>query len=186
MNYEKAKELLAEAGYPDGFTTTAMYANTSANQKQAEFLKQQLAEVGINLELNGMESAILNERIQDVDVPGSEAEVEFYIIGWSPSTGDADWGIRPLLAIESEPPMSYNISYFENEELEGYIQDGLSSADDAIRSEAYAKAQDLIWDECPLINLCVDSNTWATANNIQNVKLYPDGAINMKNAKMTN
>ena len=185
-NVEKAKELLAEAGYPDGFTTTAMYANTSANQKQAEFLKQQLAEVGINLELNGMESAILNERIQDVDVPGSEAEVEFYIIGWSPSTGDADWGIRPLLAIESEPPMSYNISYFENEELEGYIQDGLSSADDAIRSEAYAKAQDLIWDECPLINLCVDSNTWATANNIQNVKLYPDGAINMKNAKMTN
>ena len=183
---EKAKELLAEAGYPDGFTTTVMYANTTTNQKQAEFLKQQLAQVGINLELNGMESAILNERIQDVNVPGSEAEVEFYIIGWSPSTGDADWGIRPLLSIESEPPMSYNISYFENEELEGYIQAALSSADDEVRREAYAKAQDLVWDECPLINLCVDSNVWATANNIQNVKLYPDGAINMKNAKMTN
>ena len=183
---EKAKELLAEAGYPDGFTTTVMYANTTANQKQAEFLKQQLAQVGINLELNGMESAILNERIQDVNVPGSEAEVEFYIIGWSPSTGDADWGIRPLLSIESEPPMSYNISYFENEELEGYIQTALSSADDEVRREAYAKAQDLVWEECPLINLCVDSNVWATANNIQNVKLYPDGAINMKNAKMTN
>lgn len=183
---EKAKALLAEAGYPDGFTTTVMYANTTANQKQAEFLKQQLAQVGINLELNGMESAILNERIQDVNVPGSEAEVEFYIIGWSPSTGDADWGIRPLLSIESEPPMSYNISYFENEELEGYIQAALSSADDEVRREAYAKAQDLVWDECPLINLCVDSNVWATANNIQNVKLYPDGAINMKNAKMTN
>ena len=183
---EKAKELLAEAGYPDGFTTTVMYANTTANQKQAEFLKQQLAQVGINLELNGMESAILNERIQDVNVPGSEAEVEFYIIGWSPSTGDADWGIRPLLSIGSEPPMSYNISYFENEELEGYIQTALSSADDEVRREAYAKAQDLVWEECPLINLCVDSNVWATANNIQNVKLYPDGAINMKNAKMTN
>ncbi len=183
---EKAKELLAEAGYPDGFTTTLMYANTTANQKQAEFLKQQLAEVGITVELNGMESAILNERIQDVDVPGSEAEVEMYIVGWSPSTGDADWGIRPLLAIESEPPMSYNICYFENEELEGYIQAGLSSADDDVRREAYANAQDLIWEECPLICLCVDSNTWATADNIQNVKLYPDGAINMKNAKMTN
>ena len=82
--------------------------------------------------------------------------------------------------------MSYNISYFENEELEGYIQAALSSADDEVRREAYAKAQDLVWDECPLINLCVVSNVWATANNIQNVKLYPDGAINMKNAKMTN
>ena len=184
-NIEKAKELLAEAGYPDGFTTTAMYANTTANQKQAEFLKQQLEQVGINLELKGMESAILNERIQGVDVPGSEAEVDTYIIGWSPSTGDADWGIRPLLAKESVPPMSYNICYFENEELEGYIRAGLESADDDVRREAYAKAQDLIWEETPLVMLCVDSNTWATSANVQNVKIYPDGAINFRNAKMT-
>ncbi len=50
--------------------------------------------------------------------PGSEAEVDMYVIGWSPSTGDADWGIRPLLATESEPPLSYNICYYENEEFD--------------------------------------------------------------------
>ena len=183
---EKAKELLAEAGYPNGFTTSLMYANTTTNQKRAEFLKQQLEQVGINLELKGMESAVLNQRIQDVDVPGSEAEVECYLIGWSPSTGDADWGIRPLVAIESEPPMSYNICYFENEELEGYIKTGLESADDAIRGEAYAKAQDLLFEESPMLYLSLEPNTWATGVKVQNVKIYPDGAINMKNAKMAN
>ena len=41
-----------------------MYSNTTANLKKAEFYKQQLSEVGIDLELNGMESAVLNEKVQ--------------------------------------------------------------------------------------------------------------------------
>lgn len=181
---EKAKELLAEAGYPDGFTTSIMYANTTANQKQCEFLKQQLEQVGIEVELNGMESAILNQKIQDVDVPGSEAEVEMYVIGWSTSTGDADWGIRPLLATESEPPMSYNICYYENEEVDNLLYEALGTSDSDKRAEAYEKAQDIIWKESPLVCLAYDYNTWANSKNIVNVGNTPDGGLYIRNARM--
>ena len=181
---EKAKSLLAEAGYPDGFKTSLMCASTTSNLKQAEFLQQQLAQVGIDLEINALESAVVNQKTQDVDVPGSEAEVEMYIIGWSPSTGDADWGIRPLLAIESEPPMSYNLCYYENEEVDQLLKDALATADEQKRAEAYGKAQDIIWEESPLVCLANDANTWATSRNVVDVKVFPDNCLNIRNGKM--
>lgn len=181
---EKAKSLLAEAGYPDGFKTTLMCASTTTNLKQCEFIQQQLAQVGIDVEINALESAVVNQKIEDVDVPGSEAEVDMYVIGWSPSTGDADWGIRPLMAIESEPPMSYNICYYENEEVDQLLKDALATADDTKRADAYAKAQDIIWEESPLVCLANDSNTWATSAKMVDAKLFPDNCLNLRNAKL--
>lgn len=182
---EKAKSLLAEAGYPDGFKTSIMCASTTTNLKQSEFLQQQLGQVGIDVEINALESAVVNQKVQDTNVPGAEAEVEMYIIGWSPSTGDADWGIRPLLAIESEPPMSYNICYYENQEVDQLLKDALSTADEQKRADAYAKAQDIIWEESPLVCLANDANTWATSKNIVDVKVFPDNCINLRNGKMS-
>lgn len=181
---EKAKALLKEAGYPNGLTLKLMYASTTANQKQGEFFKQQLAQVGINVELQSLESAILNQKVQGARGPGADQEVELYMTGWSPSTGDADWGIRPLLAIESEPPASYNISYYESPEMESYIAAGLGSADPKVRGEAYAKAQDLYWKDIPMVSLANDFITWATSNKITGVKIYPDGAVNMRAGRM--
>ena len=73
---EKAKELLAEAGYPDGFECTLICASTTGNLKQGEFLQQQLAQVGITMNINALESAVVNDKVENVDKPGAEAEVE--------------------------------------------------------------------------------------------------------------
>lgn len=181
---EKAKALLAEAGYPDGFTTTLVCASTTANRIEAEFLRQQLEQAGITLEVHELESGAVRQKVEDSTVPGAEAEVDLYIIGWSPSTGDADWGIRPLMAAESEPPMGYNICYYENEEVDRLLEEALSTADDEKRAKAYAEAQDIIWEESPLVCLANDANTWATARNVIDVKVFPDNCINLRNGKM--
>lgn len=180
---EKAKELLKEAGYPDGFKTTLMFANTTANQKQCEFIKQQLEQVGIEVELKSMENALVQEKVQ-ADVKGEDSEVDMYVIGWSPSTGDADWGMRPLIASESLPPMSYNISYYENPEVDQLLQDALNTADPEKRGEAYAKAQDIIWEDTPLVCLAADFNTWANDKNIINIGNIPDNGLWIRNARM--
>lgn len=181
---EKAKQLLSDAGYADGFTTTLMATNTSANTKRAQFIQQQLAEVGIKVEIIQEESAVVNEKIQNASSDGKEAPVEMYLSGWSSSTGDADWALRPVFASESVPPNSFNISYYNNPEFDQLLKDGLATADPTKRAEAYAKAQDILWEECPVITTSIDYMSWATSSKVVNVSLYPDGAINLRNARM--
>lgn len=181
---EKAEKLLADAGYPDGFETSLICTTTTSDLKQCEFIQQQLAQAGITVNINSMEKAIVSEKVESAEGSGSEVEVEMYMSGWSSSTGDADWGIRPVLASESEPPKSYNISYFENEEMDGFLKAALETADEEKRAELYAKAQDIIWEECPVVFFANDYNTWASSADVANVKIYPDGCLNIRNARM--
>lgn len=181
---EKAKKLLADAGYPDGFESTLIATNTGANTKRAQFIQQQLAEVGIKITIIQEESAVVNDKIQGAPSDGKEAVVEMHLSGWSSSTGDADWALRPVFASESVPPNSFNISYYNNPEFDQLLKDGLATADPAVREAAYAKAQDILWEDCPVITTSIDFMSWATSSKVVNVSLYPDGAINLRNARM--
>jgi ABC-type transport system substrate-binding protein len=82
------------------------------------------------------------------------------------------------------PPANYNISYFANEEYDNLIHAALETADQDERNKLYAQAQDIVWAELPIVPLANSFNTWATAKNMQNVKIYKDGAINIRNAKL--
>lgn len=181
---EQAKALLAEAGYPDGFTITQYYSNNTTNEKAAQFLQQQFAQIGVTLNLVGEESAITNARIQDATVPGAEADVDVYRTGWSPSTGDADWALRPLLCTEMCPPTNYNIAYFSNEEYDAMVHGALEIPDQDKKNEMYARAQDIVWEELPIIPLAESKNTWAHKKTYDGIKIYPDGAINIRNARI--
>lgn len=181
---EKAKALLKEAGYEDGLKLKLFMYNTSTNEKQSQFYKQQLANIGIDVEINGMESAIVNQKVQGFKGEGKDAEYDLYMAAWSPSTGDADWGMRPILDSTSIPPKSYNLAYYQNPEMDALLLAGLTTSDDAARAAAYAKAQDLVWKDLPMIPMVNDFSTWATSNKINGVRMYPDNSINLSKARM--
>ena len=101
-----------------------------------------------------------------------------------PHHGLKPWGLRPMLATESEPPMSFNISYYENEKVDQLLKDGLATADEDKRGEIYGEVQDIVWKDLPLLCIASDKNIWATSNNITGVYLLGDGSIGMRNARM--
>ncbi|MDF0726533.1 glutathione ABC transporter substrate-binding protein [Cytobacillus sp. S13-E01] len=184
FNVEKAKELLKEAGYENGFEATVWGSNNSSSIKGMEFLQQQLAQINVKLEVVPMESGTMSEKIWSVVNP-EDAELELYYGGWSPSTGDADWGIRPLVGgKDAYPPKSYNTAYFDNAEVNSLISAALATADSEKRKDAYEKVQKLIWDEAPWTFLSVDDTMAGKKNYLEGIYLLPDGSLSVENVEI--
>jgi glutathione transport system substrate-binding protein len=168
---KKAKELLAAAGVTSAKTTMWISDNTESKQV-AVAIQGQLKEVGIEVEVVSMEAATLSaERFKKFE----ENKSMMNYAGWSPSTGDADWGLRPLLAKESWPPTSFNLAFWDNAEFNAQIKAGLQTADPAKRQAAYAKAQEIVMEEAPWIFLWVNTVLGGISNKCGGMVIQPDG-----------
>ncbi|ATA26126.1 ABC transporter substrate-binding protein [Brenneria goodwinii] len=175
-NPEKAKALLKEAGYANGLDLKLWTTNATAAVRSAQFLKQQLAQVGIRATVTPMDSGARNAKLWGVQDP-KQAEYDLYYGGWSTSTGDADWALRPLFATESWVPTAYNVSYYSNPAVDKAIMAGLETADPAKRATAYAEAQKLIWQDAAVAFLGSPDNLVGKAKNLSGVYMLADGSL---------
>lgn len=142
--------------------------------RAAQFLKAQLATAGIRVTVTPMDSGTRNAKLWGVKDP-KQAEFDLYYGGWSTSTGDADWALRPLFATESWVPTSYNVSYYSNPAVDKAIAAGLATADPAKRGVAYAEAQKLLWKDAPIAFLGTPDNLVGKRSNLSGVSMLPDG-----------
>jgi len=177
-NPAKAKQLLAEAGYPNGFETElwSAYNHTTA-QKLIQFVQQQLAQVGIKTKLQALEAGQRVEKVESVPNPEA-AGVRLYYTGWSSSTGETDWALRPLLASESFPPKLLNTAYYKNAKVDSAIADALKTTDRAQKAELYKQAQEEIWKDAPWAFLVTEKLLSARTKNLTGFYVMPDGSFN--------
>ncbi|WP_423192031.1 glutathione ABC transporter substrate-binding protein GsiB [Cupriavidus sp. H18C2] len=177
-NPAKARELLKEAGYPNGFETTlwSAYNHTTA-QKLIQFVQQQLQQVGIKAQVQALEAGQRVERVESVQKP-EEAGVRMYYVGWSSSTGESDWALRPLLASESMPPKLLNTAYYKNDQVDADIAGALRTTDRAEKARLYKDAQERIWKDAPWAFLVTEKVLYARAKRLTGAYVMPDGSFN--------
>ena len=177
-NPAKARELLKEAGYPNGFETTlwSAYNHTTA-QKVIQFVQQQLQQVGIKAQVLALEAGQRVERVESVQKP-EEAGVRMYYVGWSSSTGESDWALRPLLASESMPPKLLNTAYYKNDQVDADIAGALRTTDRAEKAKLYKDAQQRIWNDAPWAFLVTEKILYARAKRLTGAYVMPDGSFN--------
>ena len=183
-NPAKARELLKEAGYPNGFESTLWSAyNYSTAQKVIQFVQQQLAQVGIKVQVLALEAGQRVERVESAQDPAT-APVRMYYVGWSSSTGEADWAMRPLLASESFPPKMFNTAYYKSEAVDQDIAKALVTTDKAEKTRLYTDAQKQIWKDAPWAFLVTERLVSVRARNLAGFYTMPDGSFNFDEVEL--
>lgn len=174
---QRARELLAEAGYPNGFRTQ-LYAPSGRYLKDievAETIQAQLAEVGIVADIVTMEWATY------LDVTGQAAEVNpapMIMLGWGTVTGDADYGLYPLFHTDQWVPGGSSRSFYTNSEVDRLLELARANPDAGVRQEAYREAMTLIMDDAPWLFLHAEVQLTAVrTSEVEGVVVHPTERI---------
>ena len=141
-NPEEAKKLLNEAGY-ETLDLVMVTSNNDLRKQMAEIMQAQLKEIGINIKIEILEWATF------LNTTGS-GKSDLFMIGWSNSSGDADYGLTPMLH-SSMKGNSGNRSFFDNKEFDTLLEEGKVELNPEKRAEIYAKAQDVMNREVPIL-----------------------------------
>ena len=179
----KARELLKEAGYPDGFTTTLWSShNHSTAQKVLQFTQQQLAQVGVKVQVTAMDAG---QRAAEVEGKGvKETGVRLFYTGWSASTGEADWALSPLFATASWPPAQFNTAFYSNPQVDADLANALKTTDRTEKQKLYKDAQDKIWADAPWIFLATERLVSANSKKLTGFYVMPDTLFSFEEADL--
>ncbi len=179
----KARALLKEAGYGNGFETTLWSShNHSTAQKVLQFTQQQLAQVGVKVKVTAMDAG---QRAAEVESKGQkESGVRMFYTGWSASTGEADWALTPLFATTSWPPAIFNTAFYSNPQVDKDLADALKTTDRGRKAQLYKDAQDRIWNDHPWIPLVVEQLLSASNKNLTGFYVMPDTSFNFDEADL--
>ena len=155
-NPDLARELLAQAGYPDGIELTLYTATAGAAMvEMATVMKEKAAPAGIDLEIEVL------------------SEDGYWSDGWmvKPFT-TVWWGGRPpheAFSIVYPTGANWNESFYSNAEVDGLIERGATTADPDARRQAYHDLQCLLIEEVPRIIPVFRPVIWAVRNDVQGV-----------------
>ena len=131
---EKAKQLLAEAGYPDGLELEiACQGSNQERLDMSEAFQAQLAEAGITLNLNVMESGTWNEYV----ITGQH---QLTIYGFSCADLESDRALNQLMPSHG----NYALCNYDNPEFQATVETACSTLDTETRAQLYADAAEML------------------------------------------
>ncbi|MGM0603018.1 MAG: ABC transporter substrate-binding protein [Bacillota bacterium] len=166
---EKAKELLKEAGYEDGFTLPIAVQEAEANI--AEALQGMWSDIGVEVEVNRMEYGLWADEVFSAPENNKGYSV---IASWAASLLDADGFLTPLFHTDSFAPAGANLGFYSNEKVDSLLDEAARTVDPDKRLELYSEAQRIIQDEGAHVSLYYANSLAGMNEKVKNVWMMSD------------
>ncbi len=169
---ELARELLAEAGYENGFSTTLYTPSGRYLQdiQTVEAMQEMLAQVGITATIETLEWSAYLEQVNAV--PG-ESVVPVGLLGWGTVTGDADYGLYPLFHTDQQRPVGSNRGAYSNERVDELLDAARTNTNPDERLAMYEEAMTLIWEDAAWLFMHSETQLVAVRDNVQGLIIHP-------------
>ncbi len=172
-NPVKAKELLKQAGYRDGFKVT-LWAMPIPRpymldpRKVAEAIQGDLAAVGIKAQIVSYEWGTYLDKTQ-------KGEHDMALMGWTGDIGDPDNFLYVLLDKDNAKVPAQNISFYENDKLHTILMEAKKTTDQKKRITLYKQAQAIIAIDSPMIPLAHSLDIVPMLTTVKHFVIDPTG-----------
>lgn len=169
---EKAKELLAEAGFKDGFEMD-LWAMPVARpympegMKVAEVIQESFSKIGVKAKIQSVDWATYLDK-------AAKGEFDAFMLGWTGDNGDPDNFLYTLL--DKDSIGSNNYSHYANDELHDILIKAQTELDQEKRNVLYEQAQEIIHDDAPWVPLVHSTPLLAAAKDVVNYLPHPTGS----------
>nr|PZN80813.1 MAG: peptide ABC transporter substrate-binding protein [Pseudomonadota bacterium] len=153
---ETAKALMAEAGYPDGFSVTLNCPNDRYVNDEAicKAVVEQLAQIGIKAQLVALPKAAHFQLIQNL-------KSDFYLLGWGVPTFDSHYILSHLYHTKTDRQGTWNGTRYSNPDVDNMIDSLTSEADLVRRNETMVNIWRILQEETIYIPIHIQTMTYA-------------------------
>lgn len=171
-NLDKAKELMKEAGYEDGFSMEIWTSSVQTNTEICQVVQEQLAAINIDAEILVQDANTIDTRVDAGDEYG--LSLHFY----SCNSGHAEYTLSNILPTGT----LRNDSRFSNPEYDAAYEEWLVTVDEKKRDELLTKMYEIQNEETPVIPLYNEVKILGATKNLEGFQLSRIGAHVFTNA----
>lgn len=170
----KAKALLTEAGYPQGFGVTLHCPNDRYlnDEKICQAAVGMLGQIGIKVTLDARSKSLHFPQLQ-------KSEVDFYLLGWGVPTYDSDYIFSFLYHTQKDKFGSWNGTRFSNPLADEKIQSLSAEVDNEKRNRTIEQIWNMLSSEVVYIPIHNQVNAWGMKAALD-VKVHPDNTLWVK------